>query len=334
MPEDVTDDRPDGFSRPRQARRAGVELAPGVPGLARARMASSSPADRATTCGGPVRQASQRTPPDASPNQVTSPDGSTAAPQWAQASSAGISPSSRRHASSNRSILRVRSSGSPRCRKRDPRRVEQLRVRVVQVGQLVQQLGDVIAGIQGRQIAAKRCKALDRRRLGQEVQRLGRLGDQHDIGNPQQVKPTLQRRLRPPRPLASAADLPQLAGEERHHQAGLEDLDRPEDDGQGPTRRHARSSEVWGIQMEDPRYRIPDVHILATSGRRSSGNPDSFVTVARRPGVLDATHKFRTSARPPTQRARSGPTGPTVGRLMPGPIRNDRTSQNRAVSRE
>ena len=114
----------------------------------------------------------------------------------------------------------------------DPRRVEQPGVRVVQVGQLVQQLGDVIAGIQGRQIAAERCEAFHRRGLDHEVHRLGRLRDQHDIGNPHQVKGTLEPRPGPPGPLDQRTDLPQLAGEERHHQAGLEDLDRPQHQGQ------------------------------------------------------------------------------------------------------
>ena len=68
------------------------------------------------TWGCPGRQNGQSTPPVARPN-ATSPWVSTGAPQWAHWSSAGMSTSSRRQASSNLRTLRVRNSGSPRCRK-------------------------------------------------------------------------------------------------------------------------------------------------------------------------------------------------------------------------
>ena len=79
---------------------------------------------------------------------------------------------------------------------------------VVEVGQFRQQLGDVVAGIQGRQIAAKGIKALAEHRLGHEVERIGRLVQHHDIGNTEQVKATLEWRLQPPRPLAIAPTFP------------------------------------------------------------------------------------------------------------------------------
>ena len=94
----------------------------------------------------------------------------------------------------------------------DPRCVEQPGMRIVIVGQIGQQFGDIVAGIQGRQIAAETCEALHRRSLGKEVQRLGRLGKQHDIRNAQQVKPTLEWRLEPSPPLGQRSDLPHAPG--------------------------------------------------------------------------------------------------------------------------
>ena len=61
-------------------------------------------------------QPMQITPPVARP-KATSLRVSTGSPQWAHWSSAGISPSSRRHASSNLRTLRGRNPASPRCRK-------------------------------------------------------------------------------------------------------------------------------------------------------------------------------------------------------------------------
>ena len=118
-------------------------------------------------------------------------------------------PSSRRQASSNRSNRQVAQRGVTQMPERHDRGVEQLRVGVVEVGQVCQQLGDVVAGIQGRQVAAQRREAFGRCRLGQEVERLGRLVQEHDIGNAQQVKPTLERRLQTPPPLGQRRDLPQ-----------------------------------------------------------------------------------------------------------------------------
>ena len=101
----------------------------------------------------------------------------------------------------------------------------------MEIRQIGQQFGDVVAGIQGRKIAAKRCEAFDRHGLGQQVERLGRLGKQHDIGNAQQVKSTLQRRLEPTCTLGQYGDLSQLPGEQRRHQARLENLDCAQDQG-------------------------------------------------------------------------------------------------------
>ncbi len=184
------------------------------PGLARARIACSSPADKATTCGwaGPADLAEDAARDQPEADHV---------PRRVDRRAAVGTGLERRHQPQLAQARQLEPEHPPRPQvglaqmpQRDPRRVEQLGVRVVQVGQLVQQLGDVIAGIQGRQIAAERCEAFHRRGLGQKVQRLGRLGYQHDIGNPQQVKATLHRRLRPPRPLGQRADLPQLAGEQ------------------------------------------------------------------------------------------------------------------------
>ena len=134
----------------------------------------------------------------------------------------------------------------------DPCRVEQPGVRIVIVRQIGQQFGDVVAGIQGRQIAAETCEALQRRGLGQEVQRLRRLGQQHDIGNAKQVKPTLEGRLQPPAPLGQPRHLPQLPGEERHNQAGLEHLDRPDHQRQRPIGRHRVSPPAISDRTTSP----------------------------------------------------------------------------------
>ncbi len=233
-------------------------------------MACRSPADKATTCGWPVRHPSQSTPPETRPNQTTSPrriDGRAAV-------GTGLE---RRHQPQLAQAGQLEPEHPPRPQVRlaqmpqgDPRRVEQPGVRVVQVGQLVQQLGDVIAGIQGRQIAAERCEALHRRGLDHEVHRLGRLGNQHDIGNPHQVKATLEPRLRPPRPLGQRADLPQLAGEERHHQAGLEDLDRPQD--QGQRSRSDSPACVISCARDAPGMSIPNGPATSMPGRRGPQN--------------------------------------------------------------
>jgi hypothetical protein len=65
----------------------------------------------------------------------------------------------------------------------DSRRVEQPGMRIVQVSQIGQQFGDIVAGIQGTKIATKTCEAFDRHGLGQQVEGLGRFGKEHDIGN-------------------------------------------------------------------------------------------------------------------------------------------------------
>ena len=213
MPEDVTDDRPDGFSRPRQARGSGVQLAPGISRAGQGADGVQLPGRQ----GDDVRRAGPARVAEHAPRRQPEPGHF---PRRVDGRAAVGTRLERRHQPQLAQACQLEPEHPPRPQlglaqmpQGDPRRVEQPGVRVVQVGQLVQQLGDVIAGIQGRQIAAQRCKALDGRRLGQEVQRLGRLGDQHDIRNPQQVKATLERRLRPPRPLGQRADLAQLAGE-------------------------------------------------------------------------------------------------------------------------
>ncbi len=80
-----------------------------------------------------------------------------------------------------------------------------------------QQFGDVVAGIQGRKIAAKRWKPFDGRGLSQQFERLARFREDHNIGNAQQVKATLERRLEPPRPLGEHRNLAQIAREQRRH---------------------------------------------------------------------------------------------------------------------
>ena len=207
----------------------------------------------------------------------------------------------------------------------DPRRVEQPGVRVVEVGQIGQQLGDVVAGIQGRQIAAKRCEALDRHGLGQQVERLGRLGKQHDIGNAQQVKSTLERRLEPPCPLGQHRDLPQLAGEQGRDQAGLEDLDRPQHQGQSsdcghfsstlrrrpvrPTRRATRSRRLWPTQgrtrLDAEQFRsCTDLSASSMTSRRIVWSETSM-TVNATPersdlSPLSGSRPSSWNARPPT----------------------------------
>ena len=64
-------------------------------------------------------------------------------------------------ASSNRSTRRARKRRVAQMPQGHDRRVEEPRVGVVVVGQLVQQLGDVVAGVQSRQIAAKGVEAFD-----------------------------------------------------------------------------------------------------------------------------------------------------------------------------
>ncbi len=196
MPQDVTDDCPDRLSRRRESCRPRIERAPLA---ARARQNANRLdvarretrhvrlAHPASGTEQPSQRQSERH--DALRSHRQPP------PQWAHRSRAGISPSARRHASSNRMTLKRPQLRVAQMPQGDPRRVEQLGVRVVKVGQIGQQFGDVVAGIQGRKIAAKRCEAFDRRGLGQQVERVGRLGKEHDIGNAQKVKATLQRRL-------------------------------------------------------------------------------------------------------------------------------------------
>ncbi len=102
-------------------------------------------------------------------------------------------------------------------------------------------LGNVKAGVQGREIAAKTWKAFDGSRLGQEVERLGRFRKEHDIGNTQEVKSTLERRLEPARAFGQNRDLAKIAREKSRDEACLEDVDRPQDQSGGSVCRHVRS---------------------------------------------------------------------------------------------
>ena len=120
-------------------------------------------------------------------------------------------------------------------------RVEQLRVRVEGVGQFRQELGHVIAGVECREVAAQRREAFDGRGLREEVQRLRRLVQQHDIRTAEQVKSTLERRLQPPPPLRQGRHLAEVPGEQGQDQARLEHLDGPQDQGLGADGGHAEA---------------------------------------------------------------------------------------------
>jgi hypothetical protein len=151
----------------------------------------------------------------------------------------------RRHHSQLTQARQLEPKHPPRAQSRvaqmpqgDPCRVEQLGVRVVEVRQIGQQFGDVVAGIQGRKIAAKRWKTLDGRGLSQQLERLGRFREDHHIGNAQEVKATLKGRLEPTCPFGQERDLPQIAREHGRDRARLEDVNRSKHQGQGPDRGH------------------------------------------------------------------------------------------------
>ncbi len=171
----------------------------------------------------------------------------------------------------------------------DPRRVEQPWVRVVDVGQIDQQFGDVIAGIQGRKIAAKRCESLDRHCLGQQVERFGRLGKKHNIGNAQQVKSTLDRRLEASCTLGQHRDLPQLTREQGRHQAGLENLNRTQHQRESSLRGHFLSHPSRGLchpqsgrPAGTPRDRSPGTHPNFCSLAPHSASPSMITLHAHR----------------------------------------------------
>ena len=175
------------------ARLAGLESSSRqpFPGLASTRMASQVLArkHRDVRLAGPTCRAENSTRRQPERHHFA---------EWLDGDTAMSAAIERRHQPQLAQASQLKPNDSPRPQFRvtqmpqgNPRRVEQPGMRVVVVGQIGQQFGDIVAGIQGRKIAAKRCKALDRRRLGKQVERLGRLRKHHDIGNAQEVKSTL-----------------------------------------------------------------------------------------------------------------------------------------------
>jgi len=119
--------------------------------------------------------------------------------------------------------------------------IEQLRMGIVLIGQLVEQLCDVIAGVKTRQVAAGRPKAPQELRLGQHVQGFGRFAEEDYSTKGQEVKSRLERAFEPPAPLRQTLYLAKLAGKERQHEAGLAELHQFQHEGSGFLRRHRRT---------------------------------------------------------------------------------------------
>ena len=104
-------------------------------------------------------------------------------------------PNSRRHANSNRRTLRDAQRRVAEMPERDLSGLEQARMRIVVIGEIVEKLGKIQAGVERRKVAAKGLKTLDEHALGQEVERIARFVQQHDIANAQEVKAGSERRL-------------------------------------------------------------------------------------------------------------------------------------------
>ena len=111
--------------------------------------------------------------------------------------------------------------------------VEQFRMRVVLVGQLVEQFRDVVAGVQPGQVAAGDAEPPLELGFGQQVEGLGRFAEEDYSTQGQQVKSRLERAFEPLASLRQTLYLAKLAGEQGHHQAAFGELDDPQDDRRG-----------------------------------------------------------------------------------------------------
>ena len=177
MPEDMTDDPPNGFTSGREAGGTGVQLA-------RSLARTGQDADGLQVVGRERRDVRQPRPACSAEHPLRSqsePDHFAEHIDGGPHCAAGLE---RRAQPQLAQARQLEPEHSPRPQFRvaqmpqgDPCCVEQLGVRVVRVRQVGQQFGDVIAGIQGRQIAAREGQSVHPRGLDQEVQRSDALGN-------------------------------------------------------------------------------------------------------------------------------------------------------------
>ena len=160
--------------RPAASRRVAVAAA-----VSARRAASAAPGQRPAVRRRPARTPG-RAPRRPRAEHARAPPGGESAPHAAHASSRGLYPSSWSQTSSNADTARRRG------RRRRPApaacqgRVEQRRVRVVVLGAVGEQFGDVVPGVQGRQVVPQCREPLLHPRLGEQVEPAVGLADEHD----------------------------------------------------------------------------------------------------------------------------------------------------------
>ena len=84
-----------------------------------------------------------------------------------------------------------------------------------------QQLGEIVAGIQRRQVLPQLWIAPHDLRFREQIEATGGFAEQDYTAQAQEVKGTFEAGFEPPPALGQAAHLPQLARPQRHDPAGL-----------------------------------------------------------------------------------------------------------------
>src|SRR5215218_1892149 len=103
-------------------------------------------------------------------------------------------------------------------------------MRIVLIGQLIEQLGDVIATVQGRQIPRSCAESAFEFGFRQQVQHIGRFAEEHYATDGKEVKSSLERALGTTCSLRQSRQLADLAAEKRDDEARLAKLDHPQND--------------------------------------------------------------------------------------------------------
>ena len=159
-------------------------------------------------------------------------------PHSAQCSRAGEWPKNRSAPSSKRASRRWHRLACRQGGERFICQIEKFRMRIVLVGQIAQQLGNIVAGIQPGQVPPGGAKPPQKFGLRHQVERFGRFVEEDYSTKGQYVKSRLERVLESSGPLGQGPDLAEFPRKEPNHEARFAEIDRAEDQGAGFFGRH------------------------------------------------------------------------------------------------